>query len=223
LLAIAIGILLPVLTLGTRSIAAIAGCIFGCWAIFAALEDLVRRSVGRRFRWPRQIVGMTLAHIVIGILVIGISLTSGFGREHDARMTPGDAVDLAEYSFVFHGTQDKKGPNYKAQVGDFSIRHHGHIIARVHPAKRHYDGNGMTTTESGISYNVFRDLYVSLGNSSGTRAWSVRIYYRPFVRWIWAGGLIAALGGLIALTDKRYWRKSKRFSSGVQPHRRATA
>ena len=203
------GIVLPWLTVGTSAVIAVAGCALGCWAIATALEELFRRSTGRRIKLPRQIVGMSLAHIGVGIFVIGVSLVSGFGSEHDARMAPGDIVHFAGYAFVFHGIRHEQGPNYTAQVGEFTIRENGKRIGHVQPAKRQYDDSDATMTESGIDDGVFRDLYVSLGSPLVGQSWSVRLYYRPFVRWIWAGGFLAALGGLLALSDKRYWRRRR--------------
>lgn len=210
IVALAIGIIMPWLTVGLQPIGAIAGCVLGCWAIATALEDVLRRCKGRRIKIPRQILGMALAHAGVGIAVIGISLVSGFGMDRDARLSPGESIDFMGYTFTFHGIRDHQGPNYTARIGDFTINRDGRRIAHIHPAKRSYEASDMTTTESSIAYGFFRDLYVSLGNAMPDDSWSVRLYNRPFVRWIWAGGLLAAFGGILALADKRYWRHRQR-------------
>lgn len=221
--AVIMGVALPALTVGVQGVAAVAGCVLGCWAIATALEELIRRSGGTRVKLPRQIVGMSLAHLGVGVFVIGVSLVSGFGGEHDARLKPGQSVAYAGYRFVFHGIDEKQGPNYSAQVGDFTIRHDGRTVARLHPAKRHYNSGGNPMTEAGIDKGIFGDLYVSLGESLDGNAWSVRLYNRPFVRWIWAGGFLAAIGGLLALSDKRYWRRRRAASAPGAEHPTAGA
>ncbi len=208
-LAIIAGVVLPLVTLGTSAVAAVAGCVLGSWAILAALEDVARRVKGRRIMLPRNVLGMTLAHIGVGVFVIGVSLVSGFGGEHDVRLGPGDSASIAGYDFRFLGTRHEEGPNYVAEVGDFIVSRDGEQVNELFPAKRRYNASGQTMTESGIDVGIFRDLYVSLGEPLDGDAWSVRLYHRPFVRWIWAGGFLAAIGGLLALSDKRYWRRER--------------
>ncbi|MBS62626.1 heme lyase CcmF/NrfE family subunit [Salinisphaera sp.] len=207
IISIVAGVALPLFTVGTTAVAAVAGCVLGCWAIVTAFEDIVRRSRGRRVMLPRNVVGMAIAHAGVGIFVIGISLVSGFGGEHDVRLAPGQSTEMVGYEFTFVGTRHVDGPNFVAEIGDFIVREDGRQIAELYPSKRRYNAGGQSMTEAGIDVGVTRDLYVSLGEPLSGDAWSVRIYHRPFVRWIWAGGFISALGGLIALTDKRYRRR----------------
>lgn len=204
--AIVAGVSLPAAAVGLQAVPAIAGSVMGCWAIASSAEEWLRRR-RRGSRLSRQVLGMTLAHAGVGILVIGISLVSGFGSERQARMAPGDTLQFAGYEVVFHGTQQHQGPNYTAQVGEFTLYRDGRAVASIRPAKRRYEASGASMTEAGIDKGLFGDLYLSLGDGGSSGAWGVRLYDRPFVRWIWAGGLLAALGGLIALTDKRYWRR----------------
>jgi len=198
IVAVLIGGGLPALTVGVHAVAAVAGCVLGCWAIATAMEELLRRTGGRRFKLPRQVVGMALAHMGIGVFVIGISLVSGYGGERDAQMAPGQTLSYAGHEFVFNGTRTQRGRNYSSQVGDFTIRRQGKDITHIQPAKRHYDESGALMTESGVNDGVFGDLYVSLGESLEDGAWSVRFYNRPFVRWIWGGGLLALSDALLA-------------------------
>ncbi|ROO26698.1 heme lyase CcmF/NrfE family subunit [Salinisphaera orenii] len=209
LVAIALGVLLPWLALGTNGVVAAAGCVLGGWAIATAFEDVLRRMRGRRVKLPRAVVGMALAHAGVGVFVIGVSLVTAFGAEHDVRLAPGEQASLAGYDFTFKGTRHVEGPNFVSEIGDFIVREDGEQIAELFPEKRRYNASGQTMTESGIDAGIFRDLYVSLGEPLSGEAWSVRIYHRPFVRWIWAGGFLSALGGLIALSDKRYRRRER--------------
>lgn len=217
IIAIVVGVAMPLLTVGPGALAAIAGCVLGCWAIATAVEDIVRRCRGRRIMLPRNVLGMALAHIGVGVFVIGISLVSGYGSEHDVRLAPGESTSTAGHEFTFMGTRHVEGPNFVAEVGDFVVRKDGKQIAELYPAKRKYNASGQTMTESGIDAGIWRDLYVSLGEPLSGDAWSVRIYHRPFIRWIWAGGFLAAIGGLLALSDKRYRRRAD------APTRRAVA
>ena len=222
IIAIVAGVALTGLTVGVHAVAAVGGCVLGLWAITTALEELWRRTRGSRWMLSRQIVGMAVAHIGVGVFVIGVSLVSGYGGEHDVRIAPGETVQYAGYAFVFRGIDDVAGPNYRARRATFDIYDDDRRIATIHPAKRAYDPSGQEMTESGIDAGLFGDLYVSLGERMDRGAWTVRIYNRPFVRWIWAGGFFAAIGGLLALSDKRYWRRGHRRISpdvdSARPH-----
>lgn len=209
LVAVIAGPVLAFVSAGSPGVMALAGCILGSWAICASLADLIRRTRGRRIQMPRAALGMALAHTGIGIFVIGVTLVSVFGMQNSARMAPGSTASVAGYTFTFHGTHKETGPNYNAEVGHFTISEDGEQVAALYPAKRHYMAGGQVMTEAGIAPGIFRDLYVSLGRPLEGNAWSVRIYYRPFVRWIWGGGFVVALGGFLALTDKRYWRRRR--------------
>ena len=209
-IAIVAAVVLTGLTVGVSGLAALAGCVLGAWAIATAFEELWRRTRGSRWMLPRQVLGMALAHIGVGVFVIGVSLVSGYGGERDVRMTPGDTVQYAGHAFVFRGVDNVPGPNYQAREATFDIYKNDRQVASVFPEKRKYDQSAQQMTESGISSGPFGDLYVSLGEPLADDAWTVRIYNRPFVRWIWAGGFIAAFGGILALSDKRYWRRRRR-------------
>lgn len=162
--------------------------------------------------------GMWLAHIGVAVFVVGITMVSHYSIERDLRMSPGDSYEIAGYTFRFEGTKDLQGANYQAQQGRFLVSHNGStVVDDLLPEKRTYQGRGMPMTEAAISPNLTHDLYISLGepiaedigstptppiNKPGM--WSVRIHYKPYVRWIWLGGLLMAIGGLIAACDRRY-------------------
>jgi cytochrome c-type biogenesis protein CcmF len=161
----------------------------------------------------RSYYGMWLAHVGLAAFIVGVTMVSIQGSETDVRMSPGDTHESAGYRFEFKGVQAVPGPNYSAFRGDFTVSAGGQEIARLYPEKRTYLSGGMPMTEAAIDAGLLRDIYVSLGEPVGTSGdWALRIYYKPYVRWIWLGGLLMALGGLLAVTDRRY-RMAKRTAT----------
>jgi len=150
---------------------------------------------------------MILAHFGVGIFLIGASLTNAVSSEKHLRMVPGDSFELAGYNFVFEGTRGLRGPNYMADEGEFIVYKSGDRVTSLFPQKRRYP-NGQVMTEAALDPGLTRDLYVSLGESlddSGT-AWAIRIYHKPFIRFIWMGALLMMAGGFLAASDRRYRR-----------------
>ncbi len=161
---------------------------------------------------PRAYWGMVLAHCGIAIFIVGITMVKGFEVENDLRMNVGDTATIGGYTFRFEGAQEVSGPNYVAARGSFHVTKDGREVAEMHPEKRVYQVQNQTMTEAAIDTGLFRDLYVSLGEPIEGGAWSVRLYHKPFVDWIWGGCMIMALGGLLAVSDRRYrpaWRRER--------------
>jgi len=154
--------------------------------------------------------GMQLGHLGVAVCVVGVLFSIDLSESRDIRMAPGDVYELAEYSFELERYHIVQGPNYKADEAIIGVTKNGRFITDMFPQKRHYLAGGQTMTEAGIKGNLWRDLYVSMGEPLDGGAWSVRLYVKPFVRWIWYGALYMALGGLLAVLDKRYWRSSKK-------------
>ena len=153
--------------------------------------------------------GMVLAHLGVAVVAIGITLVSVYSEENDLRMEPGEKVTFAGYGFEFKGSQKVKGPNFNADEGTLIVRdEEGDVIATLRPQKRHYSVKNNMMTEADIDAGLFRDLYVAMGEPLNNGAWAVRIHYKPFVRWLWLGGIFMAVGGLLTVTDKRYRRKN---------------
>ncbi len=153
---------------------------------------------------PLAFYGMLVAHFGIGVFILGVTLVKGYETEQDVRMEINDVAKVDDLAFVFKGTKEVKGPNYIASQGTFIINSDDKTIGTLYPEKRFYPVQGATMTEADIDPGVFKDLYISLGEPLENGAWSVRIYIKPFVQWIWAGCIIMALGGLLALSDRRY-------------------
>jgi cytochrome c-type biogenesis protein CcmF len=156
--------------------------------------------------------GMWLAHMGVAMFIVGATLVSHFGVERDLRMSPGDRAELAGYTFVFDGVRQERGTNYTASRGAFQILQGEREIARLEPEKRSYLVQNRPMTEAAIDAGLTRDIYVSLGEPLGGGDWSLRLYYKPYVRWIWLGGLFMALGGLLAITDRRYRTATRRIA-----------
>ncbi len=163
--------------------------------------------------------GMQLAHVGVAVFIIGVAMVQGYQTERDIRMAPGDTATIAGYEFKFLGTRELPGPNYAAMQGMFEVRREGSadLMLKMYPEKRIYHASGQTMTEADIDAGLTRDLYVSMGEQVEGNAWGIRIYHKPFVDWIWGGCLLMALGGFLAIADRRYRlaRRESRAPAGA--------
>ena len=154
---------------------------------------------------PLSFYGMNIAHFGIAVFIVGVTFTESMSLQKDLRMEKGDTISLGGYSFTFEGAASRQGPNYVAYEGAVSvINPKGESVGILTPQKRTYQVSGMPMTEAGIDAGLFRDLFVALAEKLDNGAWSLRIYYKPFIRWIWLGCIFMALGGVVAILDKRY-------------------
>ncbi|RLJ68445.1 heme lyase CcmF/NrfE family subunit [Sulfurisoma sediminicola] len=195
------GALLP-LAMGPWSPLVAMGLMLALWIVVGAVVQIRERL--RTGTPPRAYWGMQLAHLGIAVFVVGVTLVGGYQVEKDVRMEPGDTVSVDRYTFRFLGVKEVPGPNYKAMRGDVELIVGGKVDKVLHPEKRNYFTSQMPMTEAAIDAGLTRDVYVSLGEPLEGQAWAVRVYYKPFVDWIWGGCLLMALGGLIAASDRRY-------------------
>jgi cytochrome c-type biogenesis protein CcmF len=179
------------------------GLAFGFWIMLSALIEPVRRLRNRQ-SLPAGMLGMALAHFGVGLFAIGASGVESYKIEKDVALKPGDHYVAAGYDFHFLTTQDVRGPNYDAAEATVEVTHHGHPVTVLKPQKRHFWVQQTDNSKAAISVGWTRDLFVAMGNPLGNGAWSMRIQYKPLVRYIWLGALVMALGGLIAATDRRY-------------------
>jgi cytochrome c-type biogenesis protein CcmF len=215
-----IALLLP-LVLGKWTPMIALGLMLALWLITTVSLDLYKRLGGREgSAWQRinsqsrSYYGMQLAHLGVAVFIIGVTMVKGYETERDVRMDIGDTVTSGAYVFRFDGVREQAGPNYRAYQGRVTISKNDKVVTQLYPEKRTYNASGMPMTEAAIDTGFLRDLYVSLGepipDSNG--AWAVRVYHKPFIDWIWAGCLMMALGGVLAISDRRYRihaRKSK--------------
>jgi cytochrome c-type biogenesis protein CcmF len=205
-----VAILLP-LVMGEWTPLIGLGILLAAWVITTGFADLKRRmgnegTFMQRLKVPtRSYYGMQLAHLGIAVFILGVTLVKGYESERDVRMDVGDTLTTSGYVFRFDGVTEEEGPNYVAARGIVSVSRDGKPVTVLHPEKRQYNASGMPMTEAAIDTGFLRDLYVSLGEPiPDSEAWAVRIYLKPFVDWIWAGCLLMALGGMLAVTDRRY-------------------
>jgi cytochrome c-type biogenesis protein CcmF len=138
------------------------------------------------------------------VFVLGITHVSNFGAERDVRLAPGASATLGSYEFQLEQVVPLRGPNYDADVGTIVASHNGKAFATLHPEKRIYRAQQNVMTEAAVDHNLLRDVYVALGEPFDNGDWGVRLYYRPMMRLVWLGGLLATLGGLLAISDRRY-------------------
>ncbi len=206
-----------------------APLLFGDWSPLTALGLVLAMWIiaGAGFQiWDRSRAGrpalgwwgMQIAHIGVAVFVVGVTMVKGFETEKDVRMAPGDTVSIADHSFRLVGVRERTGPNFTAVVGDVDVLRDGKVIDVLHPEKRVYFSSSNPMTDAAIRTGWMRDLYVSLGeplDGSLDGAWSVRIYDKPFVSWIWIGCCLMGLGGLFAMSDRRY--RSRRGAKDGSP------
>jgi len=195
------------------SVSAGIAVMLSLWLLTTLLKSLrlrfAKRSIGElpgdiAGRGSRAYYGMWVAHAGVAVFVVGVTFVTQFGVEKDVRMSPGQNEVIDGYRFQFLGVESRQGPNYVSQYGTVHVFEHDQEVAVLHPEKRVYRVQRNPMTEAGIHVGFLRDLYVSLGEPLGAGDWSLRLYYKPLVRWIWFGGLLIAVGGLLAASDPRY-------------------
>ncbi|MEI7680929.1 MAG: heme lyase CcmF/NrfE family subunit [Betaproteobacteria bacterium] len=217
---VATALLLP-LTMGKWSPMISFGLLLAFWILTTAVVNLRLRLAAvsgdlwsRLSSQPRSYYGMLLAHCGVAVFIIGVTLVKGYETERDVRMAIGDTVAVGGYTFRFEGVENTTGPNYRAARGNVTVLQGERTLRVMHPEKRIYNAQNMPMTEAAISTGLFGDLYVSLGEPVSDGAWSVRVYRKPFVTWIWGGCIIMALGGFLALSDRRYRRLARQAQAG---------
>ena len=210
LLAVIVGIALPGIVYGRSGIMVSIGVTAAVWIIASSLLEPIRswRRAAGAAAMTRSTLGMSVAHFGVGLFTLGVTLVMAYSIETDQAMRAGGKVDVSGYSFQLEELRNVQGPNYDAIEGRVEIRRNDELIGEVLPQKRQYLVQKNWMTEAGIDAGWHRDLFVALGDPLGDGAWSVRIQYKPMIRFIWLGAFIMALGGAIAISDKRYRSKS---------------
>jgi cytochrome c-type biogenesis protein CcmF len=210
IISLSLGVIITIVFHKSIHVSLFAGVAAAAWIILTHLQNIRDKLLHKPNIWqglhnlPRSFYGMTIAHFGIGIFVIGVIVSNTFSVEKDVRIEPNKSLDLAGYQFILVGTKPLNGPNYKADQGQVKVLKNGKEITVLYPQKRNYLVQKMPMTEAAIDWGLTRDIYVALGEPLDEKAWSMRIYYKPFIRWIWLGGLLMVIGGLLAATDKRY-------------------
>jgi cytochrome c-type biogenesis protein CcmF len=204
--AVVLGIVIPGLVYGRFGVLVCIGTAAAFWVMGSALLEPIRswRRPAGAARIAPAVLGMSIAHFGVGLFVLGVTLVSAFTVESDMSMRAGQSLDVAGHHFELRELRDVEGPNYSAVEGVIEVRRDGTFVDEVRPQKRQYLVQKNWMTEAGILAHWNKDLFVALGDQLGNDIWSVRIQYKPMIRFIWLGALVMALGGLIALSDRRY-------------------
>ena len=204
------GFALPYLLQDKITVSAVLGTMMTVIIVLLSLYEMHQRATHRDSflqgitKLSRSHWGMVLAHLGVAMTVWGIAFSQNYSVERDVRMNVGDSVQIADYHFTFKGISDANGPNYIGGKAQIDITRHGQPEATLFAEKRLYTVSKMPMTEAAIDWGFTRDLYVALGEKLDNNAWALRLYYKPFIRWIWLGGLFMALGGLLCMFDRRY-------------------
>jgi cytochrome c-type biogenesis protein CcmF len=200
--------------------------LLGVIAYFIAPQGALKTAAGvtgaawvalgtGRFVWTRlrgngrftaEMVGMLLAHGGVAVFLAGALLVEALNVQREVALAPGQSLVVGTYEVRFEGVDHQQGPNYVADRGHLRVLQHDRQLALLHPEKRLYASGGQVMTEAGIHARLNGDVYVALGESLGNNAWAVRVHIKPFVRWIWLGALLMALGGFVTAADRRFRR-----------------
>ena len=204
------GFALPYLLQDKLTVSAVLGTMMTVIIVLLSLYEMHQRATYRNTFWrgitklSRSHWGMILAHLGVAMTVWGIAFSQNYSIERDVRMNVGDTVQIAGYDFTFKGISDANGPNYVGGKAQIDISRDGKYETTLYAEKRLYTVSKMPMTEAAIDWGFSRDLYAALGEKLDNNAWALRLYYKPFIRWIWLGGLFMALGGVLCMFDRRY-------------------
>lgn len=207
---IALGFGLPYLVGDRITATSVMGVMMSAIIVILSLYEMHTRATHRHsfltgmLKLSRSHWGMVFAHLGVAMTVFGIAMSHNFSIEKDVRMREGDSVQILDYNFTFKGLKITDGANYQGGTADIEITHNGKLEAMLHAEKRFYNVSKMGMTEAAIDWGFTRDLYAALGEQLDDGSWGLRLYYKPFIRWIWLGGMFMALGGLLCMLDKRY-------------------
>ncbi len=201
--ALVVALALTAFAYGQVKALTVVGLTAGLWLIYSSLREPISR-LRHRQTLSAAVLGMSIAHLGVALLTIGVTTVESFKIEKDLAMRPGESATVGGYTFKFLSERNLAGPNYTAVEGEFAITRGDAAVAVLRPQKRTYRVQTSPMTEAGISVGWTRDLFVALGDQLGDGAWSVRIQYKPLIRYIWLGAFLMALGGLVAVCDRRY-------------------
>jgi len=198
------------------------GLLLACWIVASSIQNIWSRVRGQsgessllaKLKTPsRSYYGMHLAHIGVAVFIAGVTVVNSYETEKDVKMNIGDTVNVGGYEFRLDNLAQVQGPNFQAVRADIAVTSNGSQVTMMHPEKRSFTASQNVTSETAIDRSIFRDLYLSLGDEAPGGGWTVRVYHKPLVNWIWGGALLMALGGGFAVTDRRYSLASRKQSS----------
>ncbi|MDX1490462.1 MAG: heme lyase CcmF/NrfE family subunit [Pseudohongiellaceae bacterium] len=218
-LSVALGVLIPLAVTLEFSFGASIATALGLWVILGVLQD-IRIKIANKASVAQGLKslalsywGMQIAHFGFAVILLGASLTSIYSSEKSVLLSAGETVSLGNYEFLFEGTEPIRGANYIGDRAGFQVFKDGSYLEDLHPEKRLYTASGSPSTEMGIDSGFWRDLFITLGERRDSGAWSMTVYIKPFVRWVWLGAILMALGAVVAVTDKRYRKMTVKSTS----------
>jgi len=210
-IAAALGVTVPLLAYGHAGVLTTAATVIGLWVCTAALLDPFGRWVLRRGApLTRAQLGMCLAHCGVGVFILGATFVSAYNVENDVVARPGDRLQIGGYEILFRGIKPVETPSFTAEEGEFELRRNGQSVNVLASQQRVYRVQQTPTTEAAIDSRLGRDVFIALSKSVGDNAWSVRIQVKPLIRFLWVGSLLMALGGILAMSDRRYRLATRR-------------
>ena len=182
---------------------AAAGILGAAWVGLGTVRFVWSR-LRTNGRFTPEMVGMTLAHTGIAVFLVGALLVEALNVQRELAVKPGQTVEVGRWGFHFQGVDETQGPNYLSDRGHVQVLRDGRPVTLLHPEKRAYASGGQVMTEAGIRPGVLGDVYVAIGEPLGDGAWALRVHIKPFVRWIWLGAALMALGGFVTAADRRF-------------------
>ena len=207
---------------GLHSVLSTVGIVAALWVAFASLVEPVSR-LRKGQSLSAGVLGMSVAHLGLAFFILGATTVESYKRETDLSLRPGQTVQHAGYDFTMNGLRNVTGPNYDAIESEIVISRDGKQIRVLHPQKRTYRVQTSPMTEAGIDVRWDRDVFVAMGEPLGDGAWSLRLQYKPLIRFIWLGALVIALGGLISVFDRRYRQRVAADATSPVPGKAETA
>jgi cytochrome c-type biogenesis protein CcmF len=200
-------------TFGVHALAAF-GLGLALWIVAGSLAILAHRTRLRQVPFatslqlarntPRSVYGLVLAHAGVGIMVAGITAMSAWQQEELRALPIGGSLDVGGYRVTLKSVEAATGPNWQAERASFDVSSGGSFVSTLSTERRYYAVRRTQTTEAGIYTNLFSNVYLAIGEKSGSNEWTVRAYYHPLAPWIWFGPFVMALGGFVSLSDRRF-------------------
>ncbi|KFA29034.1 cytochrome C biogenesis protein, partial [Xanthomonas vasicola pv. musacearum NCPPB 4384] len=189
------------------------GVVGAAWVLFGTLRFIWTRRAAKGRKFTAEMLGMVLAHLGVAVFLSGALLVEGLSLQREVALAPGQQVQIGRYALHFDGLEELRGPNYVSDRANLQVFKDDAPVGMLHAEKRRYASGGQTLTEAAIRPGPLGDLYLALGEPLGNQAWAVRVHLKPFVRWIWLGALLMALGGLVTAADRRF-RRSPEIQDG---------
>jgi cytochrome c-type biogenesis protein CcmF len=184
-----------------------AGIAASAWVLLGTLRFVWTRFQAKGSRFTPEMLGMTLAHAGVAVFLVGALLVEALSVQREIAMKPGQTVEVGRYAFRFEGVDQMRGPNYSSERGHIQVLRGDKLLVQLNPEKRAYASGGQIMTEAAIRPGLMGDVYVAVGEALGNEAHAVRLHIKPFVRWIWLGAALMALGGFVTATDRRFRSK----------------